>query len=199
MIKLKIIKINLYIPYIKNQTSKRKRIDQISGKLIDKIREFPDFKKFHDRFELEPSLKSYNKLVSFLRLTIKKLDKLLPGIPKLQLLLTDDIGGVIFNSRLPDDLKDTGLKDSNSFTNFCQGRIKFNSVFQVQASTMAEKTGTGIIVKHVPSNGKKIFVSVYVFKRTGSTVGFSIDGDEYITWDDIYYLLDLLQELNYYL
>ena len=33
MIKLKIIKINLYIPYIKNQTSKRKRIDQIFGKI----------------------------------------------------------------------------------------------------------------------------------------------------------------------
>ena len=145
------------------------------AKLIDKIREFPDFKKFHDRYELEPSLKSYDKLVSFLRLTVKKLDKLLPGISKLQLLLTDEVGCVTFNSRLPDDLKDTGLKDSNSFTNCIQGRIKFNSVFQVQASTMAEKTGTGIIVKHIPSNGKKIVVSVYVFKRTGSTLGLGSD------------------------
>ena len=128
---------------------------------FNKIINSCEFKELHDKFRDRKTAKNYAKLLEFLRKEDKNLRKI---IRRSTTLLTDEIGGVIFNSKL----KDYTDENSNSFDNYSQGRIMFENIYQCQASTIADKLGESKVNYEIPKS-KHTYVVFYISKHVGST------------------------------
>lgn len=142
----------------------------IYKRFINTITNSYEFKKRHDKFEKNPSLKNYNKLIIFLRYQNIKFDRISKNSTS---LLTDNTGSVIFNSNLKDDIDNLGISNRNSFSNFNQGKIIFNNIYQNKASSMANKMGTSQVNFYQKNQN---YITFYISKKVGSayTIGFQI-------------------------
>ena len=135
-------------------------------KILNSITDSCRFRKLHDKFEKNTSLKNYNKLIKFLKFEDSRFFIILKSSTS---LLTDNKGVVIFNSILNDDFENINIDNSNSFNNYNNGKITFDNIYQIQASTMANKMGTSELLSNFRTKGKKTRNIFYISKHVGSS------------------------------
>jgi hypothetical protein len=102
------------------------------------------FKHLYGKFKHNPNCKNYCKLTKYLKW---ESDRYLTISRYSSLLLTDDVGVVIFNSRL----------GNNTFCNYTNGNITFDNIYQQQATSQAEKQGSSLL-----SNTSTIATNMYL-------------------------------------